>query len=146
MEYIERETANKMNENVVKALRVCTSERTISKCSKICPYHNVQDCRTKLMIDAADAIEKLSREIDTDNAAMTAMDVAMPRWISVAERLPEKNGKYLCYVKRFGQYAGMQYYYVDVLVFQEDRFFEDGIGTERVTHWMPLPQPPKEKT
>lgn len=49
-----------MNENnVVKALRVCTSERTISKCSKICPYHNVQDCRTKLMIDAADAIEEL---------------------------------------------------------------------------------------
>ena len=83
-----------------------------------------------LLNRAADAIEGLSK----------------PRWIPVTERLPKKNGKYLCYVKRFGQYAGMQYYYVDVLVFQEDCFYEDEIGTERVTHWMPLPEPPKEET
>jgi len=42
-----------------------------------------------LFNNAADAIEELSREVDIDNAAMTAMDAAMPRWISVTERLPD---------------------------------------------------------
>lgn len=48
-----------MYDDIAKALLVCTSERTLSKCSKQCPYHNKSDCRTRLMIEAADAIEEL---------------------------------------------------------------------------------------
>ncbi len=46
---------------------------------------------TQLLNETADAIEELSREIDIDNAAMTAMDAAMPRWIPVTEKLPEES-------------------------------------------------------
>lgn len=56
----------------------------------------------------------------------------MPEWISIEDRLPEKPGHYLCYVR------GM----FDVLWY--------GKGTEmlwkyEVTHWMPLPNPPVER-
>lgn len=103
-----------------------------------------------ILEEAADAIETMREMVATAHGefanVIQSYEESKPRWIPVTERLPEKNGKYLCNIKRFGQYAGMQYYYVDVLVFQEDCFFEDGIGTERVTHWMPLPTPPKEET
>ena len=90
------------------------------------------DARDTLWWKAADAIDQL--------------EAAVPRWIPVTERLPEEVGKYLCTVKSFSHYYSKQYCYVDVLVFQDDCFFECGLGTERVTHWMPLPQPPKEET
>ena len=102
-------------------------------------------------MQTANAIEDLQEDNAELNGTVSNLigqikELSKPKWIPVTERLPEKNGKYLCNVKRFGKYAGKQYYYVDVLVFQEDSFFEDGIGTERVTHWMPLPTPPKEET
>ena len=100
---------------------------------------------------AADAIERLSNAGSAYGRGWTlgydaGGEESKPRWIPVTERLPEKSGKFLCNVKQFNQYAGKQYYYVDILVFHEDCFFEDGIGTQRVTHWQPLPEPPKEET
>ena len=79
-------------------------------------------------------------------------------WISVKDRLPDENGKYLCadYSKTFERY------FIEVLCFTKDLhevdelnekgesgFFEfdgmwDYIEHESVTHWMPLPEPPKE--
>ena len=105
-------------------------------------------------VDAADAIEELSEERDMFRKAMTdehnrAAKLVWEKehqWISVTERLPEKDGKYLCTVKSFSHYNSKQYRYVDVLVFQDYCFFEFGLGTERVTHWMPLPEPPKEES
>ena len=133
-----------MDEDLVKRLR-----RMLDW--ELCDYDNNFKFADETIAQAADAIDELDTLLDgvsADNDALceTIERMKKPRWISVTERLPEKNGKYLCNIKRFGQYAGMQYYYVDVLVFQEDYFFEDGIGTERVTHWMPLPEPPKEET
>lgn len=67
-----------------------------------------------------------------------------PKWIPVTERLPEKQGKYLCrYV--FGdetKYAFGQvlYYFTDV---QEPHFQHEGSLGLRVTHWCELPGPPK---
>ena len=92
--------------------------------------------------EAADAIEELSREIDIDDAAMTAMDAAMPRWISVAERLPEANGYYLTYVESA---LFPNSYYFNMIKFIDGEFIEDHCVIHRVTHWMPLPKPPKEE-
>ena len=97
----------------------------------------------KIAEEAADAIEELSREIDIDNAAMTAMDAAMPRWISVAERLPEANGYYLTYVESA---LFPNSYYFNMIKFIDGEFIEDHCVIHRVTHWMPLPEPPEEKT
>ena len=56
-------------------------------------------------------------------------------WISVDERLPERNGRYLTHCNIEGQSLVCILYYCKVGVFNE--------GT--VTHWMPLPEAPKMK-
>lgn len=61
--------------------------------------------------------------------------IEQPQWISCAERLPEKGGTYLVVEKRTGV-VGTRYYYQSC----PDAFARNGT----ITHWMPLPQPPKE--
>ena len=56
-------------------------------------------------------------------------------WISVDKRLPERNGRYLTHCNIEGQSLVCILYYCKVGGFNE--------GT--VTHWMPLPEPPKMK-
>lgn len=88
--------------------------------------------RDQLLYEAADAIEVLAK-----NATTT------PRWISVEERLPFDSGKYLCKIKcpkgewiEIDHWDGEDWYSTD---------WHDEKATEAVTHWMPLPEPPKEK-
>ncbi len=65
----------------------------------------------------------------------------MSEWISIKDRKPKENGKYLSWDGRDIQF---QYY--------EDGYFLMSIGLvirydhDRIpfTHWMPLPKPPKE--
>lgn len=53
-----------------------------------------------------------------------------PRWISVEDELPKKDGKYLFYDEILGVQASIYY---------------DGCAlTNSITHWMPTPQPPKK--
>ena len=63
-------------------------------------------------------------------------DVApKPEWISVDERLPDGNGRFLT-VDRKG----------DMMVcYWEKRFgwFASVCNKNAITHWMPLPEPPK---
>ena len=56
-------------------------------------------------------------------------------WISVDERLPERNGRYLTHCNIENQSLVCMLYYCKIGGFNE--------GT--VTHWMPLPEPPKMK-
>ncbi len=63
-----------------------------------------------------------------------------PEWISVEERLPEKRKWVLCLCRTGSQ---------DVLWRQNDGWYHDHYHqymSEFVTHWMPLPEPPKEET
>lgn len=78
----------------------------------------------------------------------------MSEWISIEERLPEQSGEILCYAD--GQIFNA--YYDDAIDddFQIGRwnqyFNPDTLGWEgdyweaydAVTHWMPLPEAPKE--
>ena len=65
-------------------------------------------------------------------------------WISVKDRLPEKNGRYLC---RYEQEV-----YGEVCRCTDFGMFDSNIGEKgnwfvgKVTHWMPLPEPPKEES
>lgn len=72
--------------------------------------------------------------------------LSKPRWIPVTERLPDFEGCLLCMRKAF---VGDKLRYQDILYYEEGTFymeFEDTpIPTEAITHWMPLPQPPKEE-
>ena len=69
------------------------------------------------------------------------------KWIPVTERLPEKNGRYLCRYL-FHDYQEMPFEQV-ISFFATDEtphFANEGdeLGM-KVTHWMPLPEPPKEE-
>jgi len=102
--------------------------------------------------EAADAIEELSREVDIDNDAMTAMYASMPRWIPVTERLPKtrksilgKRSSKVIVAFRFDD--GTQG--TDTAhTLNGEWVFEDHITVvaRTITHWMQLPKPPKEET
>ena len=64
---------------------------------------------------------------------LIANGVTVQEWISVEERLPEQDGKYLAYTRK--GFTVLSYYYA----------LEGAFGFEHwdVTHWMPLPEPPK---
>lgn len=65
------------------------------------------------------------------------------RWIPVTELLPDPGDRVLCVVKSFA-FPGSKYY--NILRYDRYGFNENGIYTDDVTHWMPLPEPPKELT
>lgn len=71
---------------------------------------------------------------------LIANGVTVQRWIPVTERLPEKEGRYLC-VKRIGKSGAV---YVTMMNGDSYGFSMEHIYTDEVTHWMPLPEPPKE--
>jgi len=73
-----------------------------------------------------------------------AADVAPVRWIPVTERLPEARDFYLAT-------TGNAVYYCDYLAGANQWWaivdcVDDELLTENVTHWMPLPEPPKGET
>lgn len=93
-------------------------------------------------------------ECTYDEAAkdLVANGVTVQKWIPVTERLPEKDGLYLVVACDEGCPYGEGIWYDTVVVTAE--YYDDGRwvwyenGTEYdlcdiVTHWMPLPEPPK---
>jgi hypothetical protein len=60
------------------------------------------------------------------------IDRKQSEWISVEERLPERNGRYLTHCNVEGQSLVCILYYCKV----------GGFNDGAVTHWMPLPEPP----
>lgn len=79
-------------------------------------------CVCGLMHRAADAIEELSK----------------PQWIPVAERLPEEEGSVLIFSKLGGIAEG---HYSQIYgIWTQYRW---NVKDSKVTHWMPLPEPPK---
>jgi len=80
------------------------------------------------------------------------MDYLIPDpWISVQDRLPEFNVGVLCYILKYQHGTKLQTIRVAWLV-EEDvennikqYWLSDGCGALNVSHWMPLPDFPKEK-
>ena len=93
-----------------------------------------------LHYEAADAIEELSKL----NAEITKRELKLrmekPRWIPVTERLPEKFENVLVANKR-GKHYDIDKGWWNGSFF--DRCAKGGYHS--VTHWMPLPEPPKEE-
>ena len=82
--------------------------------------------------------------IATDH--LIANGVTVQKWIPVTERLPEKNGTYLVlwtnkavsdaeYESTYKSFG----YWIDILLDTD----EEWIAYQHITHWMPLPEPPK---
>ncbi len=67
------------------------------------------------------------------------------KWIPVTERLPEVDGQYLCNY-HFGNHKDMTFTRVlDYYATDKIPHFQHTLGDTimKVTHWMPLPEPPK---
>ena len=101
---------------------------------------------------AATALEQLQAENDR-----LKKEIQQMRWIPVEERLPEKQGEYIVFadgkvttdmyivcdkIERWLHYDGsLNEFYIDPYSSKPTR----EPPYPKVTHWMPLPQPPKEE-
>lgn len=67
------------------------------------------------------------------------------RWIPCSERMPEMNDNYICVCR----YGDNNKNYVSTLFFYatdpNPHFQGEGYCGLKVTHWMPMPEPPKEE-
>lgn len=100
-----------------------------------CPYKKIEDCEYALEADAYAYIRQLEDHIGD----LTNM---VPRWVSVKEREPERDGPYYCYTEIWG---GIMYRYAN------RRWVDNGKGLTNFprhpTHWLEIPEipePPKE--
>lgn len=84
---------------------------------------------------------------------LLAHGVTVQEWISVKDRLPDETGRYLAVKKRIApdELGGNRTDIVILRFFVDDGFrmpthipdWINGEINEEVTHWMPLPNPPK---
>ena len=112
------------SDKVKKGLETCIGECTGNK--PHCPYHTCGNgCMDTMNKDARAYIQQLEAQV--------------PKWISVEERLPEEDDDVLM-MTDMGMSMG---YYC------RDSFIDSWVDyvnsdSKCVTHWMPLPEPPKE--
>ena len=158
-----------MYEELIKALRNCDYPNCYHYCSQGCimsPDGTATCGKTPLLRKAADALTELQRKLmksESDNINLTgwlAAEHAKHLWIPVTERLPEKSGIYLGWMQwdltdpddTPGVYQ-IEYDEVGGAFGWWRSYFdpeslglagEDFIQYEGVTHWMQLPEPPKE--
>ena len=118
-------------EELVKALRCCAE----GECSGCPMYADKQRCQEQTLASSADQIERDQKEIADLREKQ--------QWIPVTERIPERDIQVIGWYKDnpFSQYRpevvawngnGWVFVYAH-------RYVTD------VTHWMPLPEPPKEE-
>ena len=71
--------------------------------------------------------------------------VTVQEWVSVDDRLPEEGEYVLCVLKGFNYGGKIQVCkFVPADKFKDKPYFEHfRNGFPSVTHWMPLPEPPK---
>ena len=70
----------------------------------------------------------------------------MSEWISVQDRMPEKDGRYLVWFERTKAWGWVSpaigYYWHDTLGFSS-QYNTRGVNMP-VAYWMPMPKPPEE--
>lgn len=95
------------------------------------------DMPKQMAADAIAYIQQLENHIGELTEKVAQLEAAQPRWISVEDGLPKKSGKYIvCTVKG-------SVYCTSAVMRGDEAYFKCDINTH-ITHWMPLPEPPKE--
>ena len=127
-------------EELVKALREADS---LSMCGE-CGYKG--DKKGPLFAKAADAIEELQKRVRFEYQSgfadgQISANRKKNKWISVDERLPEMSGLYLTYHAKRGSMT--MHYSVNNDAWNAFDHEDRPKYALEVTHWMPLPEPPK---
>lgn len=86
-------------------------------------------------IPLIDAAQQLAAYEDT---GLAPVEVQQMQWIPVEERLPEEKQRVIVRCERVGTSVGW--------ILWGNWMTDIGPGAGKVTHWMPLPHPPKEAT
>ena len=115
----------KLVELIRNAHKKCKTRKTCQECEQ---YGNGSNCVYLLMADE-----------------LIANGVTVQEWISVDDRLPEEGEYVLCVLKGFNYGGKIQVCkFVPADKFKDKPYFEHfRNGFPSVTHWMPLPEPPK---
>lgn len=104
---------------------------------------------------AADAIEELQAQIDGwIEQERNALLKSIPKWIPVTERLPEEDTDVLVVRKFLGvkgqvppsTYVEIASRFGNDWCADSDEYKINRSKHTNPTHWMPLPEPPKEET
>lgn len=93
----------------------------------------------------ADAIEGMNEIIGGLNETIKMYGKDAPCWVPVTERLPARHKNVLCCGARGGMFVG---WFTNISVISDGKTiaYVHGGNGRYVTHWMSLPQPPKEGT
>lgn len=97
-------------------------------------------------LEAADAIEELIVKLNhADDQIDRLVEAAEKRrWIPVEERLPEPKRKVLIST----EFGGVYYGFVNErkqFITANDQYHDSWCWEPNASHWMPLPEPPKEE-
>ena len=107
-----------------------------------CPYAEEGCATNREMIDALDYIQQLEHKIGELTEKVALLEAAQPKWISVEERLPDVGEKVMvCGVKN-GMQVGT--FRMITRYGKNRRWWWKNDTILEVTHWMPMPEPPKE--
>ena len=92
--------------------------------------------------DAAGAVNELMAELQR---RLLELQVSMPRWIPVMERLPQPGQQVLAAIPPRG-WNEENPALIETLDYEQNGFYswKDDEWTKGVTHWMPLPAPPTD--
>ena len=101
-----------------------------------CPYNIKADVMCHVSEMANDAIALIERLESERDAALDKV----PKSISVEERLPENDAKYLVYMPDYRLHEVAEYYGDGEWLAVDFTNL-----TRHVSHWMPLPEPPEEE-
>ena len=101
------------------------------------------DVREKLVELIGEAIELYPSEREELADGLIAHGVTVQEWISVDDRLPEEKANCIVYYQH--AYCDNDGYWEIGICFNDGEKFQIN-PAYKVTHWMPLPQPPKGET
>ena len=123
----------KTPEEIKKGLEIAVNGcLTCDCCITGCPYD--MECHPMNEDTNVDMPKKM---VSDAIAYIQQLEAAQPRWINVKDGLPKKSGKYIvCTVKG-------SVYCTSAVISGDEACFKCDINTH-ITHWMPLPKPPKE--
>lgn len=131
-----------MYDDLIELMRYCANDNPVCEKSESCQFYNQAEedygyyfCVERMLKQAADAIEDLWQALD---AAQGVLAEQPPTWIPVTERLPEESGDYLAFVTQVRDDNGLP-----LVSWIAIKHFYDVFLDKSVTHWMPLPEPPK---
>lgn len=138
----------KTHEEIKQALKLCGRG-----CYYGCPYNSFE-CVEEMSRDALTYIQQLenqlretAKKIESLSGQLEHLEDAHPKWISVKEKLPNASGIFIAAIHcSKGDWIDIETFDHEEQEWWHEFDTHKADATEFITHWMPLPEPPKEET